>query len=255
MAHFKFAEPMNVQSLEDCFFYHTMDLPGLGSVTGHWDLRGRFDDYIGGVDVRGKSVLDIGTASGFLTFEAEKRGASSLVSFDISDAQYQHCLPFKDGLYYRDHASWRTAQTAWLNRWKNAYWLAHRLLNSKAKAFYGDIYHLPPEAGEFDIAIVGCVLEHLSEQVSALASVARLTKSKLVLITPILETDEKTAYFSPSASRPDIDFAWWVYSLGTYREVLSMLGFKIAAVTKHKYRCVLDGVDHQRHTLVAERAF
>ena len=73
------AEPRYVDRLEDCFFYHAMELPGFGLIPAHWDLRGRFDDYIAGVNVSGKSVLDIGTATGFLSFESEKRGAGGLV--------------------------------------------------------------------------------------------------------------------------------------------------------------------------------
>ena len=57
-----FATPMAVVS--DCVFYHSMDLPISGSREGHWDLRGRFDDYISRISVDGKSVLDVGTASG-----------------------------------------------------------------------------------------------------------------------------------------------------------------------------------------------
>ncbi len=59
-----FAEPMAVATASDCVFYHSMDLPISGSREGHWDLRGRFDDYISRISVDGKSVLDVGTASG-----------------------------------------------------------------------------------------------------------------------------------------------------------------------------------------------
>ena len=70
-----FESPRDVRDVEDCYFYHTLDLPGIGTVEGQWDLRGRFDDYIGGVDLQDKTVLDVGAGNGFLTFEAEKRGA------------------------------------------------------------------------------------------------------------------------------------------------------------------------------------
>jgi 16S rRNA A1518/A1519 N6-dimethyltransferase RsmA/KsgA/DIM1 with predicted DNA glycosylase/AP lyase activity len=33
------------------------------------------DDYLGHVELRGKRILEIGPASGFLTVEMEKRGA------------------------------------------------------------------------------------------------------------------------------------------------------------------------------------
>src|SRR3954471_8250442 len=102
-----FETPRDIRRVEDCHFYHTLDLPGIGVVEGMWDLRGRFDDYIGGVNLRDKTVLDVGTGNGFLTFEAEKRGAREVISFDIGDAKFQHLLPFKDCPYYTHHAEWR----------------------------------------------------------------------------------------------------------------------------------------------------
>ena len=248
-----FAPPRFVDRLEDCFFYHAMDLPGFGLVPAHWDLRGRFDEYIGGVDVRGKSVLDVGTATGFLSFEAEKRGAARVVSFDQSDGAEQKFLPFKDKPYYRDHAKWAEGYRAEIDRWKNAYWLSHRLLGSKAEVFYGDIYKLPNELGEFDIAIIGSVLEHLSDPITALGSVARLTKERIVIVTPLLETDEPMARFEGNAAKPDADFTWWTYSLGVYREVLDMLGFGIERVNRASYHYMYGDRDEERSTIVAAR--
>src|SRR6185295_5902899 len=102
-SHSLLVEPRFVDSVADCFFYHTMDLPEFGVVRGQWDLRGRFDDYVGGVPVAGKSVLDIGTATGFLSFEAERLGASRVLSFDLGDARQQRFIPFKNKPYYQDY--------------------------------------------------------------------------------------------------------------------------------------------------------
>jgi hypothetical protein len=57
-------------------------------------------------------------------------------------------------------------------------------------------------------------LEHLSDQVTALASVARLTRSTMVIVTPVLETEERIAQFLPSADQPKVDYVWWTYSVG-----------------------------------------
>jgi|ERR1043166_2401685 ubiquinone/menaquinone biosynthesis C-methylase UbiE len=242
-----------VDSLEDCFFYHAMELPGFGLVRGHWDLRGRFDEYAGGVNVTGKSVLDIGTATGFLTFEAEKRGAARVLSFDMSDPRQQTFLPFKDKLTYRDPERWAEVYGAEIEQWKNAYWLCHRLLGSKAEVYYGNIYELPTELGQFDIAMVGSVLEHLSDQITALASIARMTKETIVVVTPLLQTEERIARFESLASNPAADFTWWTYSLGVYREVLAMLGFSIAQVSHGNY-CYMYGDElKERATIVAQR--
>jgi SAM-dependent methyltransferase len=231
-----------------------MDLPGVSSpIVGQWDLRGRFDDYVSDVRFAGKTVLDIGTASGFLTFEAEKRGAK-VTSFDISDAKFQHLLPFKNKLYFSNHEDWCKQQSAWIERWKNGYWMAHRLLKSRADVFYGNIYDLPSELGAFDAVIFGSVLEHLADQVSALASVSRHVRSQLIIVTPILETEQHIAQFAARASRPEFDYTWWVYSMPIYIEILTMLGFKIDRVTKNAYLCPLEHANVVRHTIVATRA-
>jgi len=248
-----FAPPRLVERLEDCFFYHAMELPGFGLISAHWDLRGRFDDYIGGVEVAGKSVLDIGTATGFLSFEAEKQGASRVVSFDQRDGAEQTFLPFKDKPYYRDHGRWAEQYRAEIERWKNAYWLSHRLLGSKAEVFYGDVYDLPRELGQFDIAIVGSVLEHLSDPITALGSIARLTKERMVVVTPLIETEDPIARFEGRANHPDADFTWWRYSLGVYREIFGMLGFAIEKVSRAKYRYMYGERDEERATIVAVR--
>ncbi|HKP02643.1 MAG TPA: methyltransferase domain-containing protein [Chthoniobacterales bacterium] len=248
-----FAPPRFIERLEDCFFYHAMELPGFGLVPAHWDLRGRFGDYVGGVDLRGKSVLDVGTATGFLSFEAEKRGAARVVSFDQQDGAEQKFLPFHQKPYYRDHAQWAREYRAEIERWKNAYWLSHRLLHSNAEVFYGDIYRLPQALGNFDIAIIGSVLEHLSDPVTALGSVARLTKERIVVVTPLLEGDEPMARFEGRASRPDADFTWWTYSLGVFREVFGMLGFEIEKVSRSHYRYMYGDRDEERFTIVAAR--
>src|SRR5664279_847650 len=247
------ARPRFVDCLEDCFFYHAMELPAFGLVRGHWDLRGRFDNYVGGVDVAGKSVLDVGAATGFLSFEAEKRKAARVLSFDMSDPRQQTFLPFKDKLYYRDRERWAEVYGAEIEQWKNAYWLCHRLLESKAEVTYGNIYELPKELGQFDITIVGSVLEHLSDQITALASIARLTRETIVIVSPLLETEERIARFESLASNPEADFTWWTYSLGVYREIFAMLGFSIARLSHGKYYYMYGDELKERATIVAVR--
>jgi SAM-dependent methyltransferase len=230
-----------------------MEFPELGLVRGQWDLRGRFEDYVSGVPVAGKSVLDIGTATGFLSFEAEKLGANRVVSCDLSDAKQQRFIPFKGKPYYQDNEQFTADHAVEIERWKNAYWLCHRLLNSQAKVFYGDIFQLPPALGQFDVAIVGAVLEHLNDQITALASIARLTKETLVIVTPVLETEERIARLEPTADNPDYDFTWWRYSVGAYREILKIIGFSIARITEAQYRYEHGDRLETRSTIVAVR--
>ena len=247
-----YAEPRMVTRLDQCFFYHTMDLPGFGVVPGHWDLRENFDEYVGNIDLKGKTVLDVGTASGFLTFEAEKRGAS-VVSFDVSDSSSVALLPFKDKPYYQNYPGWLKHHTQTYEPLKNGYWLAHRLYKSKAKVHYGSIYQLPPELGKFDVVIVGSVTEHLCDQIGALASISKVTGDWMVINTPMLDTDSPIARFEGRADHPNFDYTWWVYSFGVYKEIFGMLGFSIRKVTETVCSCPMYNTRQPRTTLLVQR--
>lgn len=242
-----------VDRLEDCFFYHAMELPGFGLVPGHWDLRGKFEAYVGRVPIAGKSVLDVGTATGFLSFEAEKQGASRVLSFDQKDGAQQAFLPFKDKPCFRDPERWAAQYGAEIEQWKNAYWLCHRLLQSKAEVYYGDVYQLPKTIGRFQVAMVGSVLEHLSDPISALASIARLVTETIVVVTPLLQSEEPIARFEGRADNPDADFTWWTYSPAVYREVFAMLGFSIREISQEKYYYMYEDRFEERSTIVAVR--
>jgi O-methyltransferase len=156
-------------------------------------------------------------------------------------------------LYYRNHEEFVAVHAAEVERWKNGYWLCHRLLKSRAEVFYGDIFHLPPALGQFDVSIVAAVLEHLNDQITAMASIARLTKETMVIVTPLLQTEERIARLEPTADNPKYDFTWWRYSIGAYREVLKMLGFSIARITEGRYRYEYTNRLETRFTIVAVR--
>jgi SAM-dependent methyltransferase len=231
----RFAAPRHVVDLADCGFYHTMELPGLGRIPGTWDLTGRFEEYVGHVALADRTVLDVGTSNGFLTFEAERRGAR-VVSMDAESGEVLHRLPFADAPPGCHELDQRVEQV------KNGYWLAHRLLGSGARAYYGDVYRLPEALGRFDVVIVGQVLVHLRDAVSALASVTARCAETLVLVEGTLDADEPLARFLGRASAPERPVTWWHYSLGFYREVLDMRGFRLEAAVTRPFPCHAPGM-------------
>ena len=223
--------------IAECIFYHAMDLPGIGYVHGPWDLRGDFARYTGNIDFGGRSVLDVGTASGFLSFSAEQAGASRVVSFDMDTAHRQTLQPFVESVYYTDHDRWLVEQTAYIKRWQNGYHLAHRALQSNAVAVYGDVYAMPKSLGTFDIVLVCALLEHLSDPIKALASIARRTADIMVLGAYIpAPIEEPMAWYLGVSSNPVTASVHWAYSLPVYREVLTMLGFEIESVTNGMFK-------------------
>lgn len=150
-----FASPPTVRpSLEDCAFYHSIDLPTLGLQVGSWDLRESYTAYFGGHDFAGDRVLDIGTANGALAFEIERRGASEVVGFDLKDGFSYDCRLPAD-------AATLDEMRRWVARVKNGLWLARDLLGSRVKVAYGHAGSLGADLGWFDTVMMGNLLQHL----------------------------------------------------------------------------------------------
>ncbi len=57
--------PSNPPATGDCFFYHSMDVPGPGRIEGICDMRSTLPNSVDRVDWSGKRVLEIGPGNGF----------------------------------------------------------------------------------------------------------------------------------------------------------------------------------------------
>jgi 2-polyprenyl-3-methyl-5-hydroxy-6-metoxy-1,4-benzoquinol methylase len=116
-----YQEPRAKPEREKCFFYHSFDFPDGSEIIGDWDMRGRFDQYVGNLDLAGLRVIDFGTASGFLSFEAEKRGAQ-VVSFDADSTARYASLPHTPSRYTENREKAIAEDELWLAAVKNSYW-------------------------------------------------------------------------------------------------------------------------------------
>ena len=255
-----YAEPIEVRTADDCFFYHFMDLPKLGTVGTTWDLRDCVQQYLGNLDFAGKRVLDVGAASGYLSFEMEKRGAE-VVSFDMPSVESWDFVPhFKRQSYWDRMVTNRSKCDQQL---KNAYWYAHDLLNSEARVHYGDVYDLPTELGEFDVVFMGMILPHLRDPFQALYSASRLSTDTLVVTNPgrstnwftkMLRLDRYKAKFMPSAGNINAD-VWWALSHSCIERMMETIGFKVVDRIESSAACHVDGkVEIRKNiSLVAKR--
>jgi SAM-dependent methyltransferase len=250
-----YADPVEVRDVSDCFFYHTIDLPGVGVVYGEWDLRGGFDDYIGHADVRGKRVLDVGSANGFVCFALEERGAR-VVAYDLSPLEQWDLVPY-GGAIDDAYANERQLLCRRLN---NAFWLAHRAFRSSAQLAHGTVYALPPGLGQFEVTVLGCILLHLRDPFLALQStLAKTTETAIVvdLLPPWYDSNREPAgahaiWFLPDPEPRQPLETWWALSPEIVVRWLHVLGFAPAEVTFHRQRTPQG--DATLFTVVAHRA-
>lgn len=248
-----YAEPVLSDDPAACQFYHRMDIPGHGEVGDQWDLRAVVDDYLGRVDFAGKRVLDVGAASGYLTFEMERRGAE-VVSFDIGDGAKWNVVPYYDQRERPDEI--RAYYTEQNLRLRNAYWFAHRRMKSNARVFYGDIYDLPDELGTFDVVFFGMILGHLRDPFQALHSATRLCTGTTIICNQTSKYDrgdEPYASFIPNLENRARE-AWWALSIGCLTNMLGILGFEVARTVSCKPQCLVPGRVQKEHcsAIVAE---
>jgi O-methyltransferase len=224
-----FAEPVKVDDLADCYFYHTIELTGHGVISGDWDLRAGVDEYLGNVEFAGKSVLEIGPASGFLTFEMEKRGAE-VVSVEVTAEHGWDFVPYPSARLEEILGPRRIV----MQQLKNSYWFSHAALHSKAQVYYGDVYNLPASLGEFDIAVMAAVLLHCRDPLRIVEQCAKRAKS--LIIVDKFHPDLEGAPGCRLAPTPEnfLWHTWWHFSTQFFTQFLAVMGFTTTDPTTHE---------------------
>tara|TARA_B100001057_G_scaffold499756_1_gene611652 strand:+ start:2350 stop:3174 length:825 start_codon:yes stop_codon:yes gene_type:complete len=252
-------------SIEDCTFYHVQDLPGLSEPTkGTWDLRANVNDYLGNVDFKNKTVLELGPSTGYLTFHMEKLGG------DITSIDLDTNIQSRD-VVQRVKNDWRKELKKFMideSTRRNAFWYAHQANNSNSKLIECHINDLPDDIGFYDISTICAVLLHLQNPFLAMQKMLSHTKEKIIitelggytriksyrnilrnLIKRFRPTPPPTMTFLPVQNRAP--FKWWQLSPEIIVNMANILGFEKSTVTYHKQ--IASGRTVWMYTVVCER--
>jgi len=225
-------------------WFHSIDL-GQGAVTpGHKGpglLRAELEAQRW-PDLRGKSVLDIGAWDGFFSFEAERRGASRVVSLD----------------HYSWAIDWAARERYWQERrakgepiedchnlpglWRydtlpgrRNYDLAHAALRSKVEPVVGNFMEVDPaRLGTFDVVLFLGVLYHTRNPLAALERVCALTAGLAVVetaavVVPGFEGAPMCHFYEHDELCAD-PTNWWVPNAKALEGLCRAAGFRRAEV-------------------------
>lgn len=214
-----------------CAFYHTMETPD-GLMTGQWDLRDTTDAYLGAVDFAGKTVLEIGPASGYLTFHMERAGAA-VTAVEPPLKRLWDIFPHQ-GV---DRDAWRASFLQSIIRIRNSFWYMHHHQGSKARLIETVPEAIPAEVGRFDIGVLAAILLHTRSPFSILESVAARVE-ETIIVTDLYDCalgELPVMRLIPDPEGTAVD-TWWSFSPRFFLQALACLGFPRAEVTIHHQR-------------------
>ena len=237
------ARQLGIHEVSGYYWYHTIDL-GDGLITpGLYDYRESIQAFKFPADLHGKTVLDVGSATGFFAFEFERRGARvvstelpSLNDLDRFPGQnIENSLRKIERMIFPD-------EVASMRRGCSERELYHCLLNgpfsfcrerlaSRVERCYSTIYDLTVEntglREPFDLVFVGDVLIHTLYPLKALAAVAPLCRNTLILAQALPEGSQETpAMIYVGGQDPQGDhISWWLPNKSCLIQMLLKLGF------------------------------
>ncbi len=186
------------------FWFHRFDFAG-GLTTPGADVSAvklhalRLPERLDGL-----SVIDIGAFDGYFSFQAEARGARSVVASDW----YAWHLPGHCAL-----ENFRLVKTA---------------LGSNVEEQHADVPSLDPERhGTYDIALFLGVLYHAPDMVDYLRKLRSVTKGMAVIesLVDMLDVDEPCAAYYPAGLLNGDQSNWWGPNLACVEDMLRRVGF------------------------------
>jgi SAM-dependent methyltransferase len=236
------------------YWYHTIDL-GDGLVTpGMYDYRRTLSAFQFPGDMRGMTVLDVGSATGFFAFEFERLGAR-VVSVELPSLAHLDRFPgqsVENSLSKIERMIFPGGELSVMRRGDSERELYRCLLegpfefcrarlNSRVERCYSTIYDLTaakagvPEG--FDFVFVGDVLVHTLYPLKALAALAALCRGTLMLAQMLPEgPQEPPAMMYLGGADPDEDHvSWWLPNRSCLMQMMSKLRFsRVEEVGMHR---------------------
>jgi tRNA (mo5U34)-methyltransferase len=235
-------ETSTLRALADSvpFWWHSIDL-GDGVVTPGEkpaDWLAVELDALHLPELEGKTVLDVGAWDGFMSFEAERRGAARVVALD----HYVWALDLAAQQRY-----WRECREAGVpprpyhelpNLWhpetlpgKAGFDAAKEALGSEVEAVVADFMEMDVDSlGTFDVVLYLGVLYHMEAPVEAMRRLRRVTGELAIVetqavVVPELEHRSLWEFFGSAELNADVS-NWWAPNERALHDLCRAAGFR-----------------------------
>jgi len=218
----EFAEPRTIEKPDDSSFYQSFDWPDGRTIDGTWDYRDDPEGCLGGLDYNGKTVLELGPASGYLTMQMERLGAD-VVCIDTDPTYGWDVVPRRD----IDAEGWLAGREAGMRRLHDSWWATWNAFELKARMSYIGATRLSEVDDEFNIGLIASLLQHLENPYRVMGQMARLCKT-VVITEPIVKrlvNKHPMIEFSPSVDN-EILGSWYLMNPAAVEQMMGTLRFE-----------------------------
>jgi tRNA (mo5U34)-methyltransferase len=175
-------------------------------------LKKEFDAFLNGIDIKGRSVLDIGSFDGAFAFEAKRRGAARVLATDYWAWTYLGHRVLERFLYVR-----RDAKTD----------VEYRVI---------DVPDISVSSvGQFDIVMFLGVFYHLREPITILDHLGLITRNCLILETylDLQDVPYPAMRHYPGSEAANDSTTWWGPNRACVEALLKHAGFREILFTVH----------------------
>jgi tRNA (mo5U34)-methyltransferase len=254
------------------YWYHTVELPHRLVTPGLYDLRAALPSFPFPADMRGMRVLDVGSATGFFSFEFAKRGAE-VVSMELPSLHALDRFPGQNidqtlekinrmivpasvgGL--EGYLKRYSAEQLYFYLLEGPFEFCRSLLDLKVSRVYSSVYDISAEAvGYFDLVFLGDILLHTLYPLKALAAAAAVCRGTLVIsqvMPDAADGNPAMAYVGGDSPESD-EVSWWLPNKPCMIALLKKLGFPAVEETgKHSGVLRPSGYVYERSILRAAR--
>jgi O-methyltransferase len=229
---------LEVADPKECAWYQTFDWPDGRVVKGRWDYRKNVDDYIGQMNFAEKSVIEIGPASGYITYAMEQRGAR-VTCIDTDPDQPWEIVPRRD----RDTALYYEERKKGVLELRKFWFLSQQVLGGTASMSWCGATRLFDLRNDlnFDVGFVGSVLQHFENPYKVLSALASMCGTIAVTEQShprLNRAGSDIAEFLPAHNNNHLG-TWWLLSASTVDRMMGTLSF----VKSHSYESVFRPYD------------
>jgi len=184
--------------------YHKLVFPDGTILNGVFDMSKYLDYFKIPESLEGKSVLEIGTATGFFALELAKRNPKKIVAIDkyVSNIQFA----------------------------------ANQLMGTKVEFIQQDFNLLGEKFGKFDLVLCSNVLQHISDMFGMIEKIKKITNDMAILCTDILPDELSNipvAHFFGDVKTGIEGEPYWSYwqpNSSCFKKMVEVAGFSKAKI-------------------------